>query len=325
MVIGNQPNGLIVNTIKTSFTKSHSIVIVSHVRPDGDAVGSLLALGLALEAAGKRVRMVLADGVPAQFWQLAGAEKIQRTVEGVFDLAVVVDCSDLKRTGGVLQEAHLPPDVNIDHHVTNLMFGKLNLVVPEAVATSEILAEHLEKWDLPITSEVASSLLTGIVADTLGFRTNSTTAQSLRTAAMLMEKGADLADLYGRALVRRPFSAARYWGAGLSSLERNGRIVWATLTLADRAMVGYAGNDDADLINVISAIDDFDIAMIFVEQENNHVKISWRAVAGYDVSKIALQFGGGGHAAAAGADLAGDLESIRTRVLRATAEYLHNA
>ncbi|MBI2332367.1 MAG: hypothetical protein HYU84_09465, partial [Chloroflexi bacterium] len=115
-----------------------------------------------------------------------------------------------------------------------------------------------------------------------------------------------------------------YWGAGLSSLESKHGIVWGTLTLADRKSAGYGGNDDADLINMISAIDGNKVGMVFVEQSNNHVKISWRALQpGIDVSPIAKHFKGGGHAAAAGADIEGSLVDIQKEVLKQTRELLN--
>jgi phosphoesterase RecJ-like protein len=176
---------------------------------------------------------------------------------------------------------------------------------------------------LEITKPVAAALLTGIVTDTLGFRTSNTTPESLRQAADLMEHGVDMPDLYMRALVRKSIPAARYWGAGLSSLQNEDGIVWATLTLADRKSAGYGGNDDADLINLISAIDGNQVGMVFVEQSNYHVKVSWRALEpGVDVSAIAQHFKGGGHAAAAGADIEGGLTEVRAAVLKKTREML---
>jgi phosphoesterase RecJ-like protein len=185
------------------------------------------------------------------------------------------------------------------------------------VATSAILAKYFPAWGLDYNKPIADALLTGIVTDTLGFRTSNVTSEALRLAAMLMDLGANLAVMYERALVSKTFEAARYWGSGLGKLQREDNLVWTTLTLADRQSVQYPGNDDADLVNVLSTIDS-DIAVIFVEQKNSHVKVSWRARSGYNVSKIALQFGGGGHAAAAGADIAGNLETVQKQVLEAT-------
>jgi phosphoesterase RecJ-like protein len=138
-----------------------------------------------------------------------------------------------------------------------------------------------------------------------------------------METGVDMPELYMRGLVRRSFASARYWGAGLSSLKSEDGIVWGTLRVEDRQKSGYTGNDDADLINMVSAIDGNRVGMIFVEQTDHHVKISWRALEpGIDVSPVAKHFGGGGHAAAAGADIPGSLEEIQPRVLKTTREML---
>jgi phosphoesterase RecJ-like protein len=289
--------------IKARFSAANNILIVSHVRPDGDAIGALLALGLALQNAGKTVQMVLNDGLPASFRHLEGHKLVKKEPQGEFDLFVTVD---------------------IDHHVTNERFGEINLIEPEAVATSAILTDHLPEWGYPITKPIAAALATGIVTDTLGFRTAKTSPASLRQAALLMETGIDFPELYGRALVRRSYTAARYWGAGLSSLKTMDGIVYGTLTMADRKIAGYGGNDDADLINIISSIEDHVIGMIFVEQHDKHVKISWRALQpGIDVSKVAKFFNGGGHHAAAGADIPGALEEIQPRVLQITREMLN--
>lgn len=312
----------ITGAIKERLDRANNIVIASHVRPDGDAIGSLLGLGLALRDAGKSVQMVLADGVPASFKHLEGSELIVREPAGGHDAFITVDCADFKRVGKVFEDFG-KPDINIDHHVTNEKFGTLNLIEAEEVATAAILTRHLPEWGLKITRPIAAALLTGIVTDTLGFRTANTNPSALRLCAALMETGVDMPDLYMRSLVKKSFPAAKYWGAGLSSMEHKDGIVWGTLTLADRKRTGYGGNDDADLINMISAIDGNKVGMIFVEQNDNHVKISWRALEpGIDVSQVAKHFKGGGHAAAAGADIPGELDKIQPLVLKTTKELL---
>jgi phosphoesterase RecJ-like protein len=308
--------------IKKRLSAANRIVIASHVRPDGDAIGSLLALGLALRDAGKSVQMVLTDGVPASFKHLEGSGSIVRQPEGENDTFIAVDCADFKRLGKAFENFG-PPDINIDHHKTNENFGKINLIEAEEVATAAILTNHLPEWGMKITQPIAAALLNGIITDTLGFRTSNTTPEALRQAAALMEIGVDMPDLYMRALVKKSLPAARYWGAGLSSLETSHGMVWGTLTLADRKSAGYGGSDDADLINMISAIDGNKVGMIFVEQSDNHVKISWRALEnGIDVSLVAKHFEGGGHAAAAGADVQGGLGEVQREVLSRTREML---
>lgn len=308
--------------IKARLEKSKNILIASHVRPDGDAVGSLLGLGLALQNAGKTVQMVLVDGVPSSYKHLEGSELIVKEPSVEYDTFITVDSADYKRVGKVF-ENFSQPDINIDHHKTNENFGKLNLIEAEEVATAAILTNHLPEWGYEITRPIAAALLTGIITDTLGFRTSNTTPESLRQCATLMETGVDMPEIYMRSLVKKSFPAAKYWGMGLSSMEQEDGIVWGTLTLEDRKKSGYHGNDDADLINMISAIDGNKVGMIFVEQSDNHVKISWRSLEpGIDVSPIAKHFKGGGHAAAAGADIPGALHDIQPLVLKTTREML---
>jgi bifunctional oligoribonuclease and PAP phosphatase NrnA len=291
------------------------VLIISHVRPDGDAVGSLLGLGLTLRAAGKQVQMVLVDGVPASFRHLSGSRDIRRKVDGEYDLAVLVDASDLLRIGGALGDRI--PDVNIDHHVTNLCFARINLVDAEAVATSAILAERLPRWGFALQKPAAEALLSGVITDTIGFRTSNMTPNTLRLAAGLMEYGADLPELYRLGLVSKTFEAARYWSSGLGRLQREDGLLWTVLYMADRTAFGYNGNDDADLVNMLSTIEG-DVAVLFNEQKDGRVKVSWRSRPGLDVSSLAVQFGGGGHPAAAGADIPGELVDVQERVLAAT-------
>lgn len=307
--------------VKGRILDAQRVLVLSHIRPDGDAIGSLLGLGLALLDMGKDVTMVSEDGTPACYKHLPGHELVVKRPEGEYDLIVVVDCSDLSRTGKALK-GYAQPDLNIDHHVTNLYYAKMNLVDPSAVATAEMLAEYLPQWGMTITHAIADVLLTGMITDTLGFRTSNVTPSALRIAASLMEMGANLSDLYNLALKNKSYEAMRLWGSGLNNLERNGPLVWTSLSLVDRLAAGYSGRDDADLINVLSSIDGALISIIFVEQPNHSVKVSWRAQQGVDISQIALQFGGGGHPAAAGAELDGSLESVRNKVLEETYKLL---
>jgi bifunctional oligoribonuclease and PAP phosphatase NrnA len=308
--------------IRERLERAERVLVTAHVRPDGDAVGSVLGLGLALAAAGKTVRMALVDGVPPNLQHLEGSRQVKRGAGDLasFDTLVALDSADLQRTGGILGER--APDINIDHHVTNTMYGALNLVLTGQVATAAILAKYLPTWGLGYNKAVAEALLTGIVTDTLGFRTSNITPEALHLAAMLMEHGAYLPTLYTRALVSKTFEAARYWSYGLGRLQQErapagGVLTWTALTLADRLAAGYPGNDDADLVNMLSAVDG-DVTVIFVEQKDGVVKVSWRARPGIDVSRTALPFCGGGHPAAAGAQLSGSLDEVQAVVLAAT-------
>lgn len=311
------------NLIKQRIDRAQHIGVTAHIRPDGDAIGSVLGLGLSLMAAGKQVEMVLKDGVSNSFRHLAGTDQIKRSFSTECDLYIVVDCSDLKRTGGVLQGKTV--GIVIDHHITNEQFAELNLIEPTSVATCAILAQNLPAWGFPITPDAARALLTGILSDSIGFRTSNTTSTSLRIAADLMDLGANISDLYNKALINRSFAATNYWGYALARLQHEDNLVWTALTLQDRANAGYTGNDDADLTNILSSIDPLDIAVLFVEQKADLTKVSWRARYGLDISGLAASFGGGGHPAAAGAEIEGSLDVVQKLVLEATRNYLDTA
>jgi phosphoesterase RecJ-like protein len=314
-------NEKLAHRIKKVIEEANRILITSHIRPDGDAVGSLLGLGLALETGGKDVQMVLADGVPATFKHLEGREKVAKRVQEGVDISIVLDCSDLQRVGKVSDET-FTPTINIDHHTTNLHYAQYNLVDPLAPSTAEILFALIPVLGFSIGADSAAALLTGIITDTLGFRTSNLQPSTLRTAASLMELGCDLPFLYNKALHFRSFEAIKYWGVGLATLEKDDRLLWASLTQKDRQAIGYPGRDDADLINVLSSVEEIDVAVIFVEQTNGSIKVSWRAREGFDVSQLAHHFGGGGHKPAAGAQIEGDMEYVKTEVLEATRNYL---
>jgi len=305
-------------------SRADRILIISHIRPDGDAVGSTIGLGLILEEIGKEVSLVLEDGVPKVFNHLTGSDRIIREAVGVFDLVIVVDSSDIERIGSVLDD-YGEPDVNIDHHPTNTQFAKLNLVRDDAVATVEIIFNLAQELSFPINLPISEALLTGLLTDSLGFKTSNTKPQTLRIAAELMENGANLPVLYRKAMGEKSFEAVKYWGQGISKIQMEDRLVWTSLSLEDRIAADYPGRDDGDLINVLSRIKETDISIVFVEQKNGSVKVSWRSRPGFDVSSIATQFGGGGHKPAAGADIKGDLERVQEEVLEATRKSLQKS
>jgi len=297
------------------------ILVTTHIHPDGDSIGSLLGIGLALIDAGKEVQMVLDDGIPSDLRFLQDCDKILNRPDGSFDLILIVDCSDLERVGKALAGLQ-KPDINIDHHATNMNFARINLVDTCASATTEIIRVIIEELRIPLSQPIANALMTGLITDTIGFRTNNVTPRTLRMASELLETGINLSDLYHRTLIRRSFESAHLWGFGLKNLERNGRLIWTTLSLKDRETAGYPGRDDADLINFLTVIDGVDIALVFLEQKDGSVKVSWRAQPEYDVSRLALRFGGGGHPAAAGAEIQGSLPYVQTSVLNLTLSLL---
>jgi phosphoesterase RecJ-like protein len=295
-----------------------SIVVVTHERPDGDAIGSLIATTLILNHKGIRAVGVLASGVPRRFRFLPGSDQVQQTFPKRCDLLIAVDVSAMDRIGYNYKSLPREVDINIDHHPTNTFYGKVNFVQENAAATTEILYDLATPLGWVIDIDIAINLLTGLVTDTIGFRTTNVTPKVLQTTAKLIELGAPLAKVYELALNTRSFDAARYWGRGLAQLEREDGLIWASLTAADREQVGYPGLDDADLINLLTTIEGAQVTIIFVEQPGNRVKVSWRSRSGIDVAKLATSFGGGGHTQAAGAMVTGTLTEVQSKVLSET-------
>jgi phosphoesterase RecJ-like protein len=306
--------------IRERFESINSVAVVSHIRPDGDAIGSVLGLGTALMDAGKEVQFVLQDGASAPFRELANYKRIRKEVALPVDLVVVVDCSDLERTGKALNDQAV--DINIDHHPTNTDFASINCVVETSAATAQIITENLEYWGLTLTAPIAEALMAGILTDTIGFRTSNTAGATLRAASKLVEMGIDMPAIYNKVLLERSYESVKLWGRGIQNLQRKGRIAWTTLEKEDRREASYLGKDDSELTSLISTIKDIDIIMVFVTQDNGHVKVSWRAKPGLDVSKTAVYFGGGGHAPAAGATIEGTLTEVIERVVEETAKVL---
>lgn len=297
--------------------QAESILVTSHMRPDGDAIGSLLAVGFGIQALGKKVDMVLADGVPSHFKFLKGIDQVKKKAGDYYDLVITVDSATLDRTGYVLDNIS-KVDINIDHHISNDNYATVNFIQADAAATCEMLAEYWEELGFAYTPQIIDSLITGILTDSQGFKVQSTKPKTLRIAADLFEKGANLHYIAFHALTKRTFEAASYWGFGLSNLKKENGVVWTSLTVDARNKINYSGKDDADLVNYLASIEGAKVAVVLIEQDLSSTKISWRTKFDADVGSIASQFGGGGHRAAAGAMVEGTLEDVEKAIIEAT-------
>ncbi|NMB60885.1 MAG: bifunctional oligoribonuclease/PAP phosphatase NrnA [Chloroflexi bacterium] len=307
------------NNILQKIDSTSSITLVAHIRPDGDAVGSVLGFGAALRAYGKSVSMAFEETLPQRFRYL-DIENDPVENEGE-KLIIALDCADQPRMAKSFADKHI--DINIDHHATNTQFATMNYVNDKAAATAEIVFDLLQEWNIPIPVLAANALLMGIITDTIGFRTPNTTAHTLRVTAQLIEKGAQLADTYQRALTDVSWEASLLWGYALGKLQKEGNIIYTVITCEDREKSGYTGRDDADLTNFLSSIQDAEISILFNQQDENACKVSWRSRSEVNVATIAAQFGGGGHPAAAGAEIKLSLQKTQQDVLEATKNYLN--
>jgi phosphoesterase RecJ-like protein len=294
------------------------VLACSHFRPDGDAIGSLLAMGWALDQLGKAHTLVCPHPTPPNFRFLPGWERItQDLAPGCdYDLVIALDVSSLERFEHLREpiERLSAPILVIDHHVTNGGFGTANLVEPDAAATTEVLFPLLQRLWLLLDETVATYLLTGIFTDTQGFRTSNTSLQTMEIVLELLRAGGALS-LIGDQANRHPLSALRLWAAVLPHVQYQDHVVWGEIPLSTRQASGYSGGDDAELVEFLSTVEEAQVAAIFHEREDGTVKLSLRSRPGTDVSELAQRLGGGGHEQAAGATIEGPLESARQLVL----------
>ena len=309
-----------ITQIVHQIANAQRILAFCHVAPDGDAIGSLLALGYALEKIERQMTLVCSDPVPESFAHLAGWNQITQTPypqDERFDLIISLDCSDLQRLGDAYDPDRLSgiPIINIDHHVTNVSFGDINWIDTGAAATAQMLYTLINALDIPLDATIAACLLNGILTDTLGFRTANTTADTMDVAVQLIRAGASLAELTDSVFHHRPMSVIKMWSAAMDDMHLQGRILWSQITQEMRQRVGYKENGDSGLVSFFCAIDEADIAVVFDELDDGKINVSMRAVPGYQVSQVALALGGGGHPQAAGCTIPGPLAQARDKVL----------
>jgi phosphoesterase RecJ-like protein len=297
------------------------VMAITHVSPDGDAIGSLLGLGSALRWLGKEHTLACADPVPGRFTYLPGSEAIVTGPQGEYDLVISLDCADLERLGAAYDESLVGlPLINVDHHVTNTHFGTVNWVDTGVASAAEMVLALLEALDVPLDSDMALCLLNGIVTDTRGFRIPNTPLRTMRAVLKLMEAGAQLPKITDHVFNQRPFSDICLWAKALSGVQLDGRILWSQITRTMRRECAFSAKGDAGIVNFLSTTAEADVAIVFIEEDDGRIKVEMRSVPGVDVSAVAKSLDGGGHPQAAGCTLDGNLNEAREKVLAAVSE-----
>ncbi len=302
---------------------ANSILVLTHVGPDGDAIGSMLGLAHALRSTGKTVITAVDGGVPDDLAFLPGSVDVipalnHAMLESAIDLVIAVDCGDELRMGKVGQAAlqNGSPLINLDHHRTNTLFGQANLVDLNTVAAAEGVMDWLDRLRIKIDSVAAFCLLTGIVTDTLCFRTNNVTSETLGKAQHLMAHGASLAEIVQRTVSRKSFLGLQLWAQVLPTMQIADHVIWAVITQEMYRAIGYPDWDDAGLVSTLVTAEGAYIAAVFKEKPDGTVEIGIRAVPGFDTSEVAVTLGGGGHALASGATVAEPLDTLVPRVVK---------
>lgn len=311
-----------------ALASANQILCVSHVKPDGDAVGSLLGIGWILRRLGKQPTLALQDEVPGEHQRLPGADRIitspdasyrTKVQEQHFDMVICVDASSLDRMG----DAYNPlvhgnsPLLVIDHHITNTYFGSLNWVEPTCAAACQMLAYLADALGVTLDGELAECLLTGLVTDTLCFRTSNTDAAVLAVAQRLMQGGASLVTITQRTVNRQPFAMMKLWSLILPAVQLEDGVIWAATDHRVFDQVGLAVGDTG-LSSYLVTADEAAMSAVFVEKPDVagvSVECSFRAKPGYNVATMALSLGGGGHPAASGCTILGTLTEVVPKVV----------
>jgi phosphoesterase RecJ-like protein len=312
------------------FQTHNTFLVAGHIRPDCDVLGSQIALGLALQGLGKNVEIWNSDGVPSAYSFLPQQELVRRPPpeKHAFDVVVAVDTANYERLGIVRDRISSHKIlINIDHHGSNPRYGDLNWIEPKAAASGELVYGLLRANAWAITPSIAANLLAAISTDTGSFQYPSTTPQSLRIAASLMEAGANLGELSRLCYSSYPVRRVRLLQAVLGTLklvsnERIG-ILWLTPELYQQA--GARREDSEGLIDHIRGINTLLIAMVFEQIEENCIRISLRSKSDtISVDSIARQFGGGGHPMAAGVTIKGEASNVEAMVVKAATEAIQD-
>lgn len=312
------------------FMQQHDrFLVLSHVNPDGDATGSALGVALILEQLGKKYVVVNEGETPAKFNFLPRFDRLlnleKQPLDETFEAVIAVDCADESRMGDVRSffrsDASL---LNIDHHPTNDGFGSVNLIRTDAAATAEILYDVALAAGVSFNEELALCIYTGLLTDTGGFRYSNTSPKVMEIASQLLRYGVKPGEVAERCLEEITFAHIKILRLALQSLQLSHRNLVASITVRkeDFVVSGAEREDAGGLVNYCRNIEGVEVGVSFIEAEAGVVKVSMRARDRVDVSAVAKQLGGGGHAKAAGCTVRGSLPEAQDIVWRALGEAL---
>lgn len=296
-------------------------VVMSHQNPDGDTLGSMLAVGAILRDLGVAVDHVMADPVPEVFQFLPFSSMVMKpgdvNIQKEHDLAFSLDCGSVKRLGSaqsVFQNAK--ERINIDHHISNEKFGTLNWIEPEATSTGQLVYWLANKLKVKISKEIATLLYTTLLTDTGCFANSNTNADALMWGAELIKIGADYENVYRKAFLEKPLRMVKIFGVGLNNLNiiENGEVAWTYVTSKDMKEFNATSEDTEDIADYIMRTKGVKVG-VFFREDINEVKVSLRSATDFDVSKIAVSMGGGGHKRAAGVNIKKSFSEVKDLIL----------
>lgn len=308
--------------------KRQNFLLTTHIRPDGDGLGSMLALGEILLQRGKQVQMVVASLLPDRYAFLDPDRHVQVFHEPEqkhrnADAIIVLDTGTWNQLGsfGVFMPQSKAEKLVIDHHVTQDDLGGKQLVDTSAEATGRLVHEAITALGGPFTPRIANLLFVALAMDTGWFRHSNTTPATMALAEVLMREGAKPDKIYPQLFEENTLGRLKLMGRVLDRLTvtHAGRTAFTEVHVGDYLATGAVPSDTEDIVNYARSVAGVEVGLFFMEQPRGGVKVSFRARALVDVSRIAEQFGGGGHRLASGAIVEGSLETVRGRVLAAVA------
>lgn len=309
------PNATQIEPLLRIFRSTPRFLLSSHARPDGDAVGSVLALGQILEQLGCQVDLVLADPVPLIYRSLPGVERIRQTLDGAASLpGILLECDSIARTGLVGWTGETL--INIDHHASGRPFGTWNWIDPTACAVGAMIYQIALAAGAEITPEIATCLYTAILSDTGAFTYDGTNASTFALAHDLAISGAHPGQIARDVYFSSPESKVRLLGTALSRMRREGPIAWSWVTLDDLHSASAEVEDCEGVVNHLIGVTGVEAAVFLREApEADRYRLSIRSKGVLDVAKVAELFGGGGHRTASGCTLVGPLEDAAERIV----------
>lgn len=320
------------NPILKQLKNSRTVLLASHENPDGDAIGSLLALGHALEFLKKRTVLYNPSPIPAVYRFLPAIKRVARQLRkgDDFDTAVILDCGDLERIGpGAAVAGRIPVTINVDHHITNTGFGTYQLIDTQACATAEIVYRLITALEVPISRDIADSIYTGILTDTGSFRFSNTNEAAFGICREMIARGADPYQIAQQVYGKYSLGRIKLLNRALDSIEisGNGKLSLMTVTKEMFYETGTRPEDADGLINYARQIETVAVAALIQEHMNNksslkkdQFHVSLRSDGSVDVARIAAAFGGGGHASASGFSVQAPLADIKERIFRLAEE-----
>jgi phosphoesterase RecJ-like protein len=302
----------------------HRFLLTSHARPDGDAVGSLLALWMTLNAMGKQAEMQLYDPVPLIYGTLPAADQIRQFAGPMIgfepDAVIFLECDSVGRSRLLgLDKKFL---INIDHHTSGTPFASVNWIDTEASAVAEMVYRLAVAAKVTVTPAMATCLYTALLSDTGSFCYEGTGANTFALAKDLVDMGATPARIAEDLYFSNPLSKMRLLGAALTTLQRDGSVAWLWITHDDMVRLGASDEDSLGIVNYAIGISGVEVAFFLREMADRRIRVSLRSKSTVRVTPVAEQFGGGGHENASGCTLDGPIDAATERILDAVHRHL---